>query len=75
MGVQHVYKSDEDLFWPCELAASSFSMADGRKKISFTLFRILIHFLLAQALMPKKNVSMFHTSLMLLVGVTDSYFP
>ena len=31
MGVQHVYKSDEDLLWPRELAAGSFSMADGRK--------------------------------------------
>ena len=31
MGVQHVYKSDEDLFWPCELAEGSFSMADGLK--------------------------------------------
>ena len=32
MGVQRVYKSDEDLFWPCELAAGSFSMAGGLKK-------------------------------------------
>ena len=29
MGEQHVYKSDEDFYWPCELAAGSFSMADG----------------------------------------------
>ena len=64
MGVQHVYKFDEDLFWPCELAAGSFSMAG---KISFSLFSILIDFLLAQALMPKKNISIFGTSLMLLV--------
>ena len=73
MGVQHIYKCDEDLFWLCELAAGSFSMADGLK-IAFTLFCILIHFLLAQALMPKKNVNMFRTSLILLVGVTDSNF-